>query len=112
MTSNATPLEVIERSVLDKAKEIQLDLDDAAARVRLEELIADEVDAWSADHRRGLRPHDLADPELVAERATRNLLGYGPLEPLLHDDDVWEVMINAPDETLVSTALHATSPPA
>ena len=44
---------------------------------------------------------DLADPELVAERAFRNLAGYGPLEPLLADDDVWEIMVNAPDQIFV-----------
>src|SRR5207248_11251314 len=56
---------------------------------------------WSADYKRGLRSFDLADPELVAERAFRNLAGYGPLTPLLDDDDVWEIMINAPDAIFV-----------
>jgi pilus assembly protein CpaF len=99
--AEATPLEVIERTVLEQAKGIRLDLDDAAARARLRELVEDAVARWSVDHRRGLRPHDLADPDLVVERAFRNLAGYGPLEPLLADDDVWEVMINAPDAIFV-----------
>ncbi|MDP8969038.1 MAG: Flp pilus assembly complex ATPase component TadA, partial [Actinomycetota bacterium] len=64
-------------------------------------LIDDEVARWSEDYKRGLRPFDLADPETVAERAYRNLAGYGPLEPLLDDDDVWEIMINAPDAIFV-----------
>jgi pilus assembly protein CpaF len=98
---HVTPLEAIERSVLERAKGIRLDLDDDSARDRLRELIEEAVAAWSADHRRGLRPHDLADPELVVERAHRNLVGYGPLEALLADDDVWEVMINAPDAIFV-----------
>lgn len=95
--AEATPLELIERTVLDHAKGIRLDLDDDAARGRMRELIGDAVARWSADYRRGLRTHDLADPDLVMERAYRNLVGYGPLESLLDDDDVWEVMINAPD---------------
>ena len=41
----------------------------------------------------GLRPLDIADPEAAVERALRNLTGYGPLEPLLEDPDVWEIMI-------------------
>ena len=98
-TTDATPLELIERTVLEHAKGIHLDLDDDAARARMHELITDAVARWSADYRRGLRTHDLADPELVVERAYRNLVGYGPLEGLLADDDVWEVMINAPDAT-------------
>jgi len=103
--SEPTPLEVIERTVLEQAKGIRLDLDDDAARARLRELIEEAVARWSDDHRRGLRPHDLADPELVVERAHRNLVGYGPLEPLLADDDVWEVMINAPDAIFVKRHL-------
>lgn len=96
-----TPLEQIERSVLDQAKGIRLDLDDDAARARLHGLIEEAVAQWSDDFRRGLRTHDLADPDLVVERAFRNLVGYGPLDPLLGDDDVWEVMINAPDSIFV-----------
>jgi pilus assembly protein CpaF len=37
---------------------------------------------------------------MVVERAYRNLAGYGPLEPLLADDDVWEIMVNGPDAIL------------
>ena len=98
---NATPLQLIERTVLERAKEIRLDLDDGTARTRLRELINDEVARWSTDFRRGLRPHELADPDLVVERGYRNLAGYGPLEPLLADDDVWEIMINSPDTIFV-----------
>jgi pilus assembly protein CpaF len=59
------------------------------------------VAAWSDGYKRGLRAFDLADPDLLAERAFRNLVGYGPLEPLLADDDVWEIMVNAPDQIFV-----------
>jgi pilus assembly protein CpaF len=99
--AGATPLEEIERAVLDAAKGIRLDLDDGAAKARLRGLIADAIARWSADHRRGLREHDLADPERIAERAFRNLVGYGPLEALLDDDDVWEIMVNAPHAIFV-----------
>ncbi|HSP02953.1 MAG TPA: ATPase, T2SS/T4P/T4SS family [Acidimicrobiales bacterium] len=99
--TDATPLELIEGTVLEQAKGIDLDLDDDAARARMRDLITDAVARWSADYRRGLRTHDLADPELLVERAYRNLVGYGPLESLLADDDVWEVMINAPDAVFV-----------
>src|SRR5690606_5740861 len=68
---------------------------------KLKALIADEVAKWTLDHRRGLRPFDLAQPDVVGERAFRNLAGYGPLAPLLEDDDVWEIMINAPHSVFV-----------
>jgi pilus assembly protein CpaF len=99
--ASASPLVEIEQRVLQRAKQETLDLaaSDAAARVR--QLIADEVDRWSLDYKHGLRVYDLPSPELAIERAERNLLGYGPLEPLLDDDDVWEIMINAPDQIFV-----------
>jgi hypothetical protein len=68
-------------------------------RALVERAIAD----WGAEHRRGLRPFPLSDPELVADRVLRNLAGYGPLEPLLADDDVWEVMVNAPEGTFAES---------
>jgi pilus assembly protein CpaF len=91
------PLVEIERAVQERAKEAALDVSSPSGKAALRRLIDDEVARWSDDCKRGLRTHDLADPATVAERAYRNLAGYGPLEPLLADDDVWEIMINGPD---------------
>ena len=96
-----SPLLTIERAVQERAKDISLDMADADGSPKLQALIEDEVARWTEDYKRGRRAYDLAEPELVAERAFRNLAGYGPLEPLLADDDVWEVMINAPDQVFV-----------
>ncbi len=94
----ANPLVEVERAVLDRARALALELGRPDGRRALRALVDDEVARWSADHKRGLRAFDLADPAVVAERAWRNLVGYGPLEPLLADPDVWEIMINAPDQ--------------
>jgi pilus assembly protein CpaF len=96
-----SPLAEIERAVQERAKLISLDLADADGAERLRALIDSEVARWSEQHKRGLRPFDLAAPELVAKRVFRNVAGYGPLEPLLEDDDVWEVMVNGPDAIFV-----------
>ena len=96
-----SPLAEIERAVQQRAKESSLDMADAQGRAALRSLIDQEVSRWSADYKRGLRAFDLSDPAMVVERAFRNLAGYGPLEPLLADDDVWEIMINAPDAIFV-----------
>ncbi len=99
--TEVNPLAEIELAVQARAKDISLDLGHADAKAKLRALVDDEVDRWSIDHKRGLRDFDLADPDMVVERAFRNLAGYGPLEELLADDDVWEIMVNAPDAIFV-----------
>jgi pilus assembly protein CpaF len=96
-----SPLVEIELNVQARAKGLTLDVAASDGLQELRRLIDDEISVWTSEYKRGLRPFDLADPELVADRAYRNLAGYGPLEPLLADDDVWEIMINAPDAIFV-----------
>ena len=96
-----SPLAEIEAAVQTRAKDRALQLRRGDGEVVLRRLIAEEIAQWGADHKRGLRPHDLADPDQVADRAYRNLAGYGPLEPLLADGDVWEIMVNGPDAIFV-----------
>lgn len=94
-----SPLEEIEQAVQQRARDLALDPDEDPGALRA--LVDEAVAQWAVDHKRGVRPFDLADPEAVARRAVRNLTGYGPLTPLLDDPDVWEIMINAPAEIFV-----------
>ena len=96
-----SPLREIEAAVHERAKSISLDPSDDSGKRRLRALIDDEVGRWQAQSQQGLRPVHLVEPDLVAERAYRNLAGYGPLDTLLADPDVWEIMVNAPDEVFV-----------
>jgi pilus assembly protein CpaF len=96
-----TPLEEIEGEVRSRAAAVALDVDAADGQRQLRALIDAAVHRWEDDHRRGTRPHGLGDPGGIAERAYRNLAGYGPLTDLLDDDDVWEIMINAPEAVFV-----------
>ena len=96
-----SPLATIEGAVQERAKALDLDMTDPDASAHLRRLVDDEIHQWSLDHARGARPYDVADSEALAERAMRNLAGYGPLAPLLDDPDVWEIMVNAPDEIFV-----------
>ena len=91
----------IERLVQERAKDISLEMSSPGGEAKLRALIAEEVARWGDDHRRGRRPFALADPDQVAERAFRNLARYGPLTPLLDDDDVWEIMVNDPQTVFV-----------
>jgi pilus assembly protein CpaF len=96
-----SPLVEIERLVQERAKDVSLEMSSATGEAKLRALIAEEVTRWGDEHRRGGRPFALADPDGVAERAFRNLARYGPLTPLLDDDDVWEIMVNDPATVFV-----------
>jgi pilus assembly protein CpaF len=100
-TERSSPLVAIEARVQARAKDLALDVGSPAGAAQLRALIDDEVARWRTDHRRGLHDVDVVDADGVADRAYRNLAGYGPLEPLLADPDVWEIMINAPDSIFV-----------
>jgi pilus assembly protein CpaF len=95
---DTSPLAEIERRVQERAKRLGVHEE---TRDGLRAIVEDEVERWNLDHQRGLRPFGVADPESVVDRALRNLGGYGPLAPLLIDDDVWEIEINAPDAIFV-----------
>ena len=40
----------------------------------------------------------------LTKEITDDILGYGPLEPLLHDDSITEVMVNAFDRVFIERA--------
>lgn len=96
-----SPLLEIETRVQQAAKAVAIDMKSTDGPERLRSLVDAEIANWADGHRRGLRDFELSEPELVAERVFRNISGYGPLEPLLADDDVWEICINAPDQIFV-----------
>jgi pilus assembly protein CpaF len=95
------PLAIIERAVQERAKVVELDMGSDSGRDGLRRLIDAELAGWAEDVRRGRRAHALADPDLVADRAWRNLVGHGPLTELLADPDVWEIEVNSPDSIFV-----------
>lgn len=101
VSDTLSPLVEIEARVQARAKDVALDMASPSGLTGLRRLIDDELVTWAGEFRRGLRPFDLPNPEMVAERAFRNLAGYGPLKPLLDDDDVWEIMINSPSSIFV-----------
>jgi pilus assembly protein CpaF len=106
--TDLSPLVEIELAVQARAKDRLIDVDRDPGKVALRELVVEAIADWRRDFQRGQRPFDLSNTEVIADRAYRNLAGYGPLEPLLADDDVWEIMINAPDAIFVKRH-HGTS---
>jgi len=101
LSDATTPLVEIEQRAQTRAKELSLDLRTEESREEMRSIIRHEIDTWRSDFRRGSRPFDLPHPDVVAARAFRNIAGYGPLEPLLNDPDVWEIMVNSPEKIFV-----------
>ncbi|TLM78318.1 MAG: CpaF family protein [Actinobacteria bacterium] len=65
----------------------------AAIESRLQKLLDDEATPLSA-----------ADKREIIDDVIDNVLGYGPIEPLLHDPTVTEVMVNNPSTIYVERA--------
>jgi pilus assembly protein CpaF len=70
-------------------KEDGEDLADKVYRAVTEELVLDRT-PLTRDERRE-----------IVRQLTDDILGYGPLEPLLRDESVTEIMVNAPDKVYV-----------
>ncbi|WP_420623943.1 CpaF family protein [Candidatus Poriferisodalis sp.] len=91
----------IERAVSERARHGGLDPGAPGADLAIMALAHEEMRRWNIDFKRGERSHAVTDADPVADRIQRDLLGYGPLEALLADADVWEIMVNAPREIFV-----------
>ncbi|MCZ6566772.1 MAG: CpaF family protein, partial [Actinobacteria bacterium] len=65
-------------------------MSDAELRLRVLEMLE-----WAVDQEQGL-PLTSADRRALLNEIASDVLGYGPIDPLLNDPDVTEVMINGP----------------
>lgn len=75
-----------------------LNLDPAAERRAVQELINDEVAEYQA--RAGLGLDDLptlADPRRMSDQLAQSILDFGPLTPLLEDPSIEEIFIEGSD---------------
>ena len=46
-------------------------------------------------------PLSAADKQRLIQSISNDVLGYGPIDPLLHDETVTEIMVNGPDQVYV-----------
>jgi len=99
--SFVSPLREIEREVQQRAKDRAIDVGTPPGREAIATLVHEAIARWNIDHQRGLRAVAIADPAALSDRLLRNVAGYGPLDPLLQDDDVWEIMVNSPSAIFV-----------
>lgn len=96
-SAHASPLGEIERIVRNEAKNRNIDVDTPDGPARMMALVREVVATWSDERSRRGNDHHVSDLEGLISRAYRNVAAYGPLTDLLDDQDVWEIMVNAPD---------------
>ena len=78
---------------------------------RVDPARAAELDAPALRSELGALVHEVADQERgeisaaeqarIAEELADDMLGYGPLEPLLQDDSISDIMVNGPDRVFI-----------
>ncbi len=78
---------------------------------RIDPVRAAELDATALRAELEALVHEVADRERVeisaleqgriAEELADDMLGYGPLEPLLQDDSISDIMVNGPDRVFI-----------
>jgi pilus assembly protein CpaF len=92
----------LRRRLIDDAREgaPQLRSDPEALRLRIAELLREQA-----------RPLDEPEREALIERLLASTMGLGPLEPLMEDPEVDEIMVNGHRSVLVERAgqIHPTS---
>jgi pilus assembly protein CpaF len=72
--------------------------DNRTADAVLEQKVRDTISEVLA---RDDSPLAVADPARIAAELLDEILGHGPVEPLLRDPDVTEIMVNGPDQIYV-----------
>ena len=70
-------------------------MSDAELRLRVMEMLE-----WAIDQEQGV-PLTIADRRQLLNEIASDVLGYGPIDPLLNDPEVTEVMVNGPYDIYV-----------
>ena len=71
------------------------EMSDAELRLRVLEMLE-----WALDQEEGV-PLSRADRAQLLNEIASDVLGYGPIDPLLNDPEVTEIMVNGPDKVFV-----------
>jgi pilus assembly protein CpaF len=72
-------------------------LDQAELESKVRHTLQEVIDAEE-------RPLSLSDRTRISQEVADEILGHGPLEPLLRDSEITEIMVNGPDAIFVERA--------
>jgi pilus assembly protein CpaF len=89
------PLLRLRSQIMDRVDPVAAaELPATALRAQLEAIVHEVADR----HRLELSAREQAQ---LAEELTHDMVGYGPLEPLLRDDSISDIMVNGPDRVFI-----------
>jgi pilus assembly protein CpaF len=98
---SASPLLALEQRVQAATKDRISGQDRTQRRDLIGCEVRRQIDLWNSEYKLGQQSVLIDSAGELANRVVRNISGYGPLEPLIEDADVWEICINAPDQIFV-----------
>ena len=90
---------LIERQLLEFLRKSEADLNSRASLKIARTELAVLIDRWNQTHPSRL----VNDTVRFSELVLRNLTGFGPVEPLLEDESVWEISINGSKDIFVKS---------
>lgn len=100
--SNSGAAVEIESLLLDFLRKSEADLNTRASIKSARSVLSELIERWNFEHPLA----SISEPESFREVVLRNLIGFGPLEPLLEDESVWEISVNGPKEIFVKSHLE------
>lgn len=94
----------IEHQLLEFLRKSEADLNTRSSLKSAKRELARLIAAWNEEHPSRI----IGDDERFGEKVLRNLIGFGPIEPLLEDNSVWEISVNGPKDIFVKA--HGRTP--
>ncbi len=89
----------IERQLLEHLRRTEADLNTRSSLKNARAELANLIDKWNEEH----PSRTIGDKSGFGEVVLRNLIGFGPIEPLLEDEAIWEISINGPKDIFVKS---------
>ncbi|MDA8081313.1 MAG: ATPase, T2SS/T4P/T4SS family [Actinomycetota bacterium] len=89
----------IERQLLEHLRRTEADLNTRSSLKNARTELANLIEKWNEEH----PSRTIGDKTGFGEVVLRNLIGFGPIEPLLEDDTIWEISINGPKDIFIKS---------
>ena len=90
----------LHRHLIDLIDERNLDID-AMSYAQVRQLCLEQVRRYVVDHK---LPVNQREVEILSTDARHELIGYGPIQDLVDDDDIDDIVVNGPGQVFVERA--------